>query len=84
MIKGTPNIPAIVSLESKKDKRLEAILTKYNILNLYDVFENNSITTEVIWELNDEHLTDLGLSIGDRLKYKKAKEQEKAIAVKGK
>ena len=57
---------------------------KYNMLTLYDVFENNSITTEVIWELDEDHLKDMGLSIGDRLKYRKAKEQEKAIAVKGK
>ena len=71
-------------MDGKKDKRLEEILTKYNMLTLYDVFENNSITTEVIWELNEDHLKDMGLSIGDRLKYKKAKKQEKAIAVKGK
>ena len=71
-------------MDGKKDKRLEEILTKYNMLTLYDVFENNSITTEVIWELNEDHLKDMGLSIGDRLKYKKAKEQEKAMAVKGK
>ena len=77
MVSGEADNPAIVSLEAKKDKGLEAILTKYNMSSLYDVFENNNITTEVIWELNDNDLRHLGLLVADRLKYKRAKEQVK-------
>ena len=62
-------------MEAKKDKELEDILTKLNMLSLYDVFENNNITTEVIWELNDDDLRHLGLFVADRVKYKRAKEQ---------
>ena len=80
---GNSDLPAILSLEAKKDKDMEEILTKYNMLSLYDIFESNSITKELIWELNDNHLKDMGLSIGDRLKYQKAKEAESAITVKG-
>ena len=76
-VSGKPDNPATVSLEAKKDKELEAILAKLNMSSLYDVFENNSITTEVIWELNDYDLKDLGLSIADRFNYKRAKEQVK-------
>ena len=76
-VSGKPDNPATVSLEAKKDKELEDILTKLNMLSLYDVFENNNITTEVIWELNDDDLRHLGLFVADRVKYKRAKEQVK-------
>ena len=76
-VSGKPDNPAAVSLEAKKDKKLEDILTKLNMLSLYDDFENNNITTELIWELNDDDLRHLGLFVADRVKYKRAKEQVK-------
>ena len=76
-VSDKPDNPVTVSLKTKKDKELEDILTKLNMLSLYDVFENNNITTEVIWELNDDDLRHLGLLVTDRFKYKKAKEQVK-------
>ena len=66
----------------QKDNQLEEVLTKYNLLSLYDIFEKNSITSEVIWDLETDELEKMGLSIGDKLKYKKAKKQN--TAVKGK
>ena len=76
-VSDKPDNPVTVSLKTKKDKELEDILTKLNMLSLYDVFENNNITTEVIWELNDNDLRHLGLLVADRFKYKRAKEQVK-------
>ena len=76
-ISGKPDNPATVSLEAKKDKELEAILAKLNMSSRYEFFENNNVTTEIIWELNDDDLRDLGLSVADRVKYKRAKEQVK-------
>ena len=43
------------------------------MMSLYDTFAKNSITNEFIWDLEDQHLKDLGVSLVDRLKYNKAK-----------
>ena len=71
-------------LERRKDKELEDLLSKYNMISLYETMENNAVTTEEIWELSDEHLKDMGLTIGDRIKYQKARNIEKAKAMEGK
>ena len=76
-VSGKPDNPATVSLEAKKDKELEDILTKLNMSSRYEFFENNNVTTEIIWELNDDDLRHLGLLVADRFKYKRAKEQVK-------
>ena len=76
-VSDKPDNAVTVSLKAKKDKELEDILTKLNMLSLYDVFENNNITTEVIWELNDDDLRRLDLFVADRVKYTRAKEQVK-------
>ena len=73
-----------MKLERRKDKQLEDLLSKYNMISLYETMENNAVTSDEIWELNDEHLKDMGLTIGDRIKYKKARNIEKAKAVEGK
>ena len=76
-------IPDTVTLASKKDKDLEDLLIKNNPLSLNPAFERNYITSEVIWDLKDEHLKEMGLSIGDRLKYGKAKDGKMAKAAEG-
>ena len=53
-------------------------------MSLYEKFADNSITCEVVWDLKDKHLEDMGLSIGDMLKYNKARDKERAEATKGK
>ena len=78
-----PKIPDTVTLASKKDKDLEDLLIKYNLLSLYEAFESNCITSEIIWDLKDEHLKEMGLTIGDRLKYSKAKDVKMAKAAEG-
>ena len=60
-----------------QDPQLEGLLMKYNMMSLYDTFAKNSITNEVIWDLEDQHLKDLGVSLVDRLKYNKAKKEMK-------
>ena len=78
-----PNITDSVTLASRKDKNLEDLLIKYNLLSLYEAFESNCITSEVIWDLKDEHLKEMGLTIGERLKYSKAKDEKMAKAAEG-
>ena len=65
-----------------QDPQLEGLLMKYNMMSLYDTFAKNSITNEVIWDLEEQHLKDLGVPLGDRLKYNKAKKEMKKQFVK--
>ena len=53
-------------------------------MSLYEKFADNSITCEVVWDLKDKHLEDMGLSIGDMLKYNKARDKDRAEATEGK
>ena len=79
-----PKVLGAVKLERREDKELEDLLSKYNMISLKETLENNSITSEEFWELNDEHLKDMGLTIGERIKYNKAKTIEKAKTGEGK
>ena len=81
---GKPKLHGTVKLEHEKDKQLEDLLSKHNMMSLYKIFENNSITSEEIWELKDEDLKDMGFTIGGKIKYNKARNIEKAKAVEGK
>ena len=83
MFSGEPKKPDTVILESIKDKHLEDLLMKYDMMSLYHILERNSITINLIWDLKDEHLKDMGLTIGQILKYNKARDEEKAKAVEG-
>ena len=70
-------------MEREKDKQLEDLLSKHNIMSLYEIFEHNSITSEDIWELKDEHLKEMGFTIKDRIKFNRAKlEMDKAVECK--
>ena len=69
---------------TKKDEQLEALLKQYNMLSLYDTFEKNSVTLEVIWDLEDEYLKEMGMNVGERLLYSKAKKIKAAKQVQGK
>ena len=71
-------------LERRKDKQLEDILVKYDIMSLYEKFASNSISCDVIWDLKDKHLEDMGLTIGDILRYNKARDKEMAEETEGK
>ena len=68
----------------KKDEQLEAVLKQYNMLSLYDTFEKNSVTLDVIWDLEDEYLKDMGMNVVERLLYSKAKKIKFAKQVDGK
>ena len=69
---------------TKKDKKLEELLKQYNMLSLYDTFEKNSISIDVIWELEEEYLKEMGMSVGERILYLKAKGIRNADQVEGK
>ena len=62
----------------KKDKQLEDLLKAYNIFSLYDTFERNRITSEVVWDLDADIIKEMGLSVGERLLYSKAKKTRTA------
>ena len=81
---GKPKIFDASPLERRKDKQLEDLLVKYDIMSLYEKFADNSITCEVVWDLKDKHLEDMGLTIGDILRYNKARDKENAEAKEGK
>ena len=81
---GMPKTPATSPLEHRKDRLLEDLLVKYDVMSLYNTFASNSITNDVIWDLKDEHLKDMGLTIGDILKYNKARDKAKIEEMEGK
>ena len=60
---GIPETPAASLLEHRKDRLLEDLLVKYDVMSLYNAFASNSITNDVIWDLKDEHLKDMGRSV---------------------
>ena len=64
------------------DQQLKQILMEHNIFSLYDIFEKNSITAEVVWDLNADQMEKMGISVGDHLKYSKAKEK-RIVDIKG-
>lgn len=43
-------------------------------MSLYDKLSENSITTEHVWDLEENHLIDMGINLVDRLKFTKAKQ----------
>jgi len=54
------------------------LLKDYDILSLYELLNNNSITKEILWDLEENQLKEMGMNLGDRLKYNKAKNQSDA------
>merc|ERR1719367_2647428 len=80
---GMPKTPATSPLEHRKDRLLEDLLVKYDVMSLYNTFASNSKTNDVIWDLKDEPLKDMGLTIGDILKYNKARDKAKVEEKEG-
>jgi len=64
---------SIASLEFQ-DQELKDLLIDHDILSLNEILSDNSITTKIIWDLEGQELKEMGMNVGDRLKYKKAKE----------
>ena len=52
------------------------MLKDYNIFSLFDILRKNFITAELVWDLQDEELREMGLNIGERKKYSQAKERK--------
>jgi len=67
---------SIASLEFQ-DQELKDLLIDHDILSLHEILSNNSITTKIIWDLEEQQLKEMGMNVGDVLKYKKAKEFRK-------
>lgn len=58
-----------------KDHELSDELTDFNIQSLYEKFYEKGVTIDIIWELNDELVKEIGLTQLEALKYTKAKQK---------
>ena len=70
-------------MESNIDPELESLLKEFDILSLGDTLGKNSISAELLWNLEVDHLKHMGVNLGDQLKYAKAK-QVRDVKLKGK
>ena len=52
-------------------------LKQVNLDVLYDKFHLAAVTSDIVWELNDDILQEIGLTKLEQLKYRKAKEKFK-------
>ena len=66
---------ALCTSMSKRDTELADELTEFNIQSLYDKFYKKEVTVDIVWDLNDQLLEDIGLTPLEKLKYTKAKEK---------
>ena len=64
----------MLTLEPKPQNPI--YLTKFNIQSLYDKFYKKQVTIDIVWDLNNEMLEDIGLTSLEKLKYAKAKEKQ--------
>ena len=52
-------------------------LKQVNLDVLYDKFHLAGVTSEIVWDLDDDILQEIGLTKLEQLKYRKAKEKFK-------
>ena len=62
-----------LSIAAYPDQKLMDSLKNYDILSLHEILSKNSITTEFLWDLEEQQLREMGMNLGDRLKFSKAK-----------
>ena len=60
-------IPVNRFAELKKD------LNFYNLSDLYDIFKNEEITSDILWKLSPKELLEMNLKVGQRHRYMEAK-----------
>ena len=66
---------ALCSSMILKDHELSDELKDFNIQSLYEKLYEKGVTIDILWELNDELLKEIGLTQLESLKYTKAKEK---------
>ena len=66
---------AFCSSKIQKDHELSDELTDFNIQSLYEKLYEKGVTIDIIWELNDELVKEIGLTQLEALKYTKAKQK---------
>jgi len=64
-----------VMTEGEKDFELEMVLRDFNILSLYYVLHDASVDSEILWELKNDQLNQMGMKVGDQIRYQKAKQR---------
>ena len=52
---------------------LDNVLKKYELRDLYPKFERAGVVADIIWELDENMLSDSGLNAIEKHRYKKAK-----------
>ena len=62
--------------EPNLDMVLESLLKDYEIVSLYDTLRKHSINAGIVWDLEDEDLKEMGMNLGERKSYAKAKERK--------
>ena len=66
---------AVCTLASKTDEELRDELTEFKVQSLFEKFNENGVTVEILWDLDGKMLQDIGLTSIEKLKYSKAKEK---------
>jgi len=66
---------AVCTFASKTDVELRDELIEFNVQSLFEKFNENGVTVEILWHLDNEMLQDIGLTSIEKLKYSKAKEK---------
>ena len=64
--------------ERERDSELDMILRHFNISSLYDILHEASVDSEFLWELDYYLLyllNQMGMNIGDQIRYQKAKQR---------
>ena len=56
-----------------KPNSLKAKLKQYGLVDLYEIFHRQSITTTILWDLSEEEIREMNLNVGQRHRYMRAK-----------
>ena len=57
----------------QEGRRLVELLEQCSLKSLAPKFQESGVTAEIVWHLNDEMLSNMNLSLIEKLKYKTAK-----------
>ena len=63
----------LLSDTTTQSDMLDNVLKKYELRDLYPKFERAGVVADIIWELDENMLSDSGLNAIEKHRYKKAK-----------
>ena len=62
-------------MANDQDQELCDLLKKFHLNSLYDKLHSSGVTTEIIWDLEEDTIDEIGMNKVERQRYKKAKNQ---------